>query len=287
MTVQNSKGFWLTSIFAVLTLAVLGVYAAGRNSLRESGESDKRPAQEPGSVVLPVSWNSIGKKLVAAGVLDAAKLEELYAQRGGLTGTEKEIITGDYDGPIILSPANSGLWLNMFWALGLGNENEILSAGMADSKYGGSGVFASTGGWTLSKDSPMNHYGAHDFIVLSPAQQALVDEVSRNVYRPCCDNPAHFPDCNHGMAMLGLLELAAAQGADEGALYSVALAANMAWFPQQYGNVRQYFEQQGQIWSKIDPKIILSSDYSGYSGYGRVVSALAPSSRENSSSCGA
>ena len=42
------------------------------------------------------------------------------------------------------------------------------------------------------------------------------------VYRPCCDNATHFPDCNHGMAMLGLLELMAAQGASEEEMFAAA-----------------------------------------------------------------
>jgi hypothetical protein len=40
-------------------------------------------------------------------------------------------------------------------------------------------------------------------------QQKRLEEVTIGVFRPCCDNPHAFPDCNHGMAMLGLLELMA------------------------------------------------------------------------------
>ena len=58
----------------------------------------------------------------------------------------------------------------------------------------------------------MNHYSMHRFIVLTPEQQALVEKVSKGIYRPCCGNSVYFPDCNHGMAMLGLLELMASQG---------------------------------------------------------------------------
>lgn len=40
-----------------------------------------------------------------------------------------------------------------------------------------------------------------------------VEEVAAAVYRPCCNSHTPFPGCNHGMAMLGLLELMAPQRA--------------------------------------------------------------------------
>jgi hypothetical protein len=48
-----------------------------------------------------------------------------------------------------------------------------------------------------------------DLIPLTAEQQALVEEVAAEIYRPCCNNSTLFPDCNHGMAMLGFLELLA------------------------------------------------------------------------------
>lgn len=122
--------------------------------------------------------------------------------------------------------------LNMFWALGLANKNEILEKGpMMDSKYGGAGNFASTGGWTLAKGSAMDHYSMHSLVTLSPDQQKMVEEVSKNIFRPCCRNPVYFPDCNHGMAMLGILELKASQGANESELYAISKQVNDVWFP--------------------------------------------------------
>ena len=123
--------------------------------------------------------------------------------------------------------------LNMFWAFGLANKNPILESGpMMDPQYGGAGNFSSTGGWTLAKGDAMDHYSMHPLVTLTPEQQKIVDEVSKNIYRPCCGNSTYFPDCNHGMAMLGILELGASQGQSKQELYATAKAVNEAWFPK-------------------------------------------------------
>lgn len=126
--------------------------------------------------------------------------------------------------------------LNLLWALGLSNKNEILEKGeMVDPRYGGPQNFASTGGWTLAKGSAMDHYSMHSYFDLTQEEQERVDSVSREIYRPCCSNSAHFPDCNHGMAVLGLLEFLASQGANESEMRSAALAANDYWFNPKPG----------------------------------------------------
>ena len=167
-------------------------------------------------VVLPVVWGDLGVKLVEEGVIDREKFKSIYEQRGQFTEDNKKLLEEINNGKIKITNENSGYLLNLFWALGLGSKNEILEKGeMSDPRYGGAERFASTGGWTLSKGSPMDHYSKHVFFDLTPEQQALVDKVSRGIYRPCCDNSVHFPDCNHGMAMLGLLELMASAGISE------------------------------------------------------------------------
>ena len=75
------------------------------------------------------------------------------------------------------------------------------------------GGFASTGGWTLGVKKATELYASTKIMSLTDEQQARLLEVASQVYRPCCNNPTHFPDCNHGMAMLGLLELMASQDA--------------------------------------------------------------------------
>ena len=198
----------------------------------------------------------------------------------------KKILYGTDNKDLIITRENSGFLLNVFWALGLGNKNEILEKGpMSDPKYGGAGSFASTGGWTLAEGNTMNHYSAHQFIKLIPDQQRLVEEVSKNIYRPCCGNSTYFPDCNHGMAMLGLLELMAANGVLEEEMYKVALQVNILWFPDTYQTIAAYFGKRGVPWSEVDPKTVLGSAYSSSTGYQQILSEVNPPSAAPSS-CG-
>ena len=156
---------------------------------------------------------------------------------------------------------------------------------MSDPAYGGAGGFASTGGWTLAKGSAMDHYSMHTFVTQTPEQQELVEKVSKNIYRPCCDNPTHFPDCNHGMAMLGLLELMASQGVGEEEMYEAALAVNSYWFPDVYQTIATYMLQRDTLWKEVDAREVLGRDYSSASGYARIVSLVAPRSG-GGASCG-
>ncbi len=138
-------------------------------------------------------------------------------------------------GAIDSSKAKEGLSrLNVLWAFGLANKNEILEYGpMMDPQYGGAGGFASTGGWTLATGNPMDHYSHHAMLTLTPEQKQRVERTSKNIFRPCCKNSTYFPDCNHGMAMLGALEIMASQGASERDMYRVADQLNKQWFPPQ------------------------------------------------------
>ena len=140
----------------------------------------------------------------------------------------------------------------------------------------GTDRFASTGGWTLAKGDIMNHYSAHGFIKLTLEQQRLVEDVSKNIYRPCCNNPTHFPDCNHGMAMLGFLELMASQNAGKEEMYRVALAVNSYWFPETYSAIAQFLQTKNFDWRKAEPKDLLGYNFSSASGYQQILSELKP-----------
>ncbi len=178
-------------------------------------------------------WGSLGAKMVEAGVIDKDKFENLYSQRGGLGEVDKKLLYGTHNGNITITPENSEMMLNMLWAFGLANKNPILENGpMMDPRYGGAGNFASTGGWTLSNGSAMDHYSMHQFVDLTSEQQTLVEKLAKNIHRPCCSNSTYFPDCNHGMAMLGLLEIMASQGAKEDKMYKISQVVNSYWFPE-------------------------------------------------------
>lgn len=237
-------------------------------------------------VVLPVKWGDLGNQMVVAGVINKLKLKKLYANRGGLNAEDKKMLEGFDSGSFKITRENSGFILNLLWALGLGNKNAILENGpMSEKEYGGAGKFASTGGWTLAQGDAMSHYSKHQFVVLTLEQQALVEKVSKNIYRPCCGNSTYFPDCNHGMAMLGLLELMASQGVSEDEMYKMALVVNSYWFPDTYITIAKYLDSQGKDWSDADSKEILGFDYSSGAGFQKIRSKI-ENSGGGGGSCG-
>jgi hypothetical protein len=220
-------------------------------------------------------------------VIDAVKLEEIYKGRGGLSEGDKVLLYGNSGGHLKITRANSGFILNLLWGVGLGNKSDVLEHGeMMDKQYGGAGNFASTGGWTLAKGGAMAHYSKYQFVKLTAEQAALVDKVSKNIYRPCCGNSTHFPDCNHGMAMLGFLELMAAQGVSETEMYKAALAVNSYWFPDTYVTIAKYFAKRGVAWQDIDPRVVLGSSYSSGQGYQQILKEVAPPKEAGGGGCG-
>ncbi len=236
---------------------------------------------------LPVVWNDLGKRMVADGVIDIKQLEAIYKERGGLDQYDKNLLEGNVSENMQLNLKNSGFMLNMFWALGLSNKNPILEEGpMQDKAYGGAENFASTGGWNIAKGDTMNHYSKHEYIALTNEQQALVEKVAKNIYRPCCGNSTYFPDCNHGMAMLGFIELMASQGASEDAMYRAALKLNTYWFPGNYLTIAKYFESKGTPWDKVDPKKVLGKEYSSSTGYGKILAQVQPVKAQGGGACG-
>lgn len=257
-----------------------------KNQAFSTADLEKQVIPSSG-VELPIKWGNLGKQLTETGVIKKEEFETLYTQRGGLNNEQKNLLYGENNGNLVINSENSGFVLNMLWALGLGNKNKILENGpMADSRYGGAQNFASTAGWTLAEGGPMTHYNKHQFITLTPEQQALVEKVSKNIYRPCCDNSTYFPDCNHGMAMLGFLELAASQGANENELYGMALVLNSYWFPKNYQTIAQYFKNQGIDWNKINTQEVLGQNFSSVSGYQRILASIAPPAQKGGGSCG-
>ena len=236
--------------------------------------------------VVPVVWGSLGKQLVEGGVIDETQFENIYASQGGLSSSEKQLLYGDTKEKLVINSDNAHILLNLLWAFGLANENPVLSGGpMVDPQYGGFENFASTGGWTLSTGSIVEHYNQHQFVSLTDEQQALIERVSKGIYRPCCDNSTYFPDCNHGMAMLGLLELLASQGANESQMYEVALRVNSYWFPDTYLTLANYFSSKGVTWDQIDPEVVLGIDYSSASGFRDILTKVEPVSAGGGGSC--
>ncbi|MBI4128228.1 MAG: hypothetical protein HY459_04115 [Parcubacteria group bacterium] len=277
---QFDEKFFIQALLAIGLLIELLVYSAALPPKAEI--TTENPF--PGEVVLPITWGDLGKELVASGVIDLEKLGTLYAARGGIPSEVGRLLTETVDDPIVVTRENAGYLLNLLWAVGLGNDNPILTSGrMAE---GDSSRYASTGGWTLSTTDVMEHFARHTLIAVTDEQQALVEEVAGNIYRPCCDNPTSFPDCNHGMAMLGLLELMASQGIGEDEMYRVALSVNALWFADTYRAIGEYVATiEKRDIATVDPKELLGYSYSSASGYRKILQRITPSSSQGSS-CG-
>ncbi len=264
-------------------------YVAGITQTKKAlAQVDMEQVAPKKGVTLPVTWGDLGAKMVETGVIDKEKFDQLYTQRGGLSEADKKLVYGTENGKIVITRENSGVVLNLLWAFGLGNKNEILDNGpIQDKRYGGAKKFASTGGWTLADGDPMKHFSKHSFVVLTAEQQALVNKVAPTIFRPCCDNPTHFPDCNHGMAMLGLLELMASQGVGEEEMYIIALQVNSYWFPNNYQIVASFLESKGTKWKSVNPKDILSANFSSASAYQQILREVEPQESKGGVSCGA
>ena len=229
----------------------------------------------PEESILPVIWGDLGKRLVESGAIGEEKFKAFYESRGEFSEEYEKLLSGTQNGEIKITKENSGYILNLFWALGLANKNKILDEGpMNNPEYGNPGRFASTGGWNLSVGDSMDHYSRHNLIALTPEQQNLVEEVSKNIYRPCCGNSTYFPDCNHGMAMLALLELMASQGMNEEEMYQTALLVNSYWFPETYLTIADHLAFQGIDWKDVSAKELLGFEYSSGAGYGKIAAEV-------------
>ena len=300
---KKSSGFNIgigTSILiSVILISGAWVYSAGLKSgaLPKAQNAAVSKTTIPGleekvlppeGVVLPAVWGDLGLQLVNSGAIDADKFKSIYDQRGAFTEEYESLLLGKNNGKLRITNENSGYLLNLLWALGLANKNPILENGeMADPRYGGAENFASTAGWTIAKGNAMEHYSKHRLLELTDEQQALVEKVSKGVYRPCCGNSTHFPDCNHGMAMLGLLELMASQNASEQEMWEAALAVNSYWFPDTYLTIATYMKNKGIEWENVNPIEILGNNYSSASGYKKIASQTIKTQKSSTGSgCG-
>jgi len=229
--------------------------------------------------ILGVTWSDIGKDLIDAEVIDKQKYEQLFAQDSGDNAMMKYMTHSSRE-HMMVNEANSHFMVNTLWALGLVNKNNLLDEGQMHSDD--PMQFASTGGWSLGSKPTRELYSSQQLIQLTVQQQALVKRIADTMFRPCCDNPTSFPDCNHGMAALGYIELAVKQGVPEKRIYKDVLALNSYWFPQQYVSLATYFTQQKTDWNDVDAKLALSQQYSSAQGASQVQQQLQPASGGNS-----
>ncbi|RJP45993.1 MAG: hypothetical protein C4584_02390 [Armatimonadetes bacterium] len=215
--------------------------------------------------VFDVKWGDLGKRLVEDGVIDKKKLAQAVSGTDELPAELDKYFNGSAQ-KIEVNSGNAHFWVDVLWGLGLANKNEILEGGPMVER-GQTANFASTGGYTLGKQDPMVYYSKYSYITLTSDQQALVKEIAEGVYRPCCGNSTAFPDCNHGMAALGLIELMVSQGFSKEEIYKTVLVFNSYWFPQTYLDIAYHFEKNNRSFTDVPASEILSKTFSSAMGY--------------------
>ena len=232
----------------------------------------------PGSYKIEANFGDIGPQLLEAGAIDYERFVELYEGTGRpLTPAQQAFLTEGSEEPVVIDFENAHFLLNFLWAFGLTNQNTILTEGpMIAASEGDIGRFASTGGWTLGSYPSTTLYASMPMVILTADQQSRLENVANNVYRPCCNNHTAFADCNHGMAMLGLLELLASQGASEDEMYATAKAVNAFWYPQQAVETAVFFKTAMNLdYDDVEPRMAVGRDVFSGTGFRQVHQWLA------------
>ena len=265
----------------ILGGSILIVFASmGVFGMAAGAETDRKLYDEVVAKVVPVqgfqSKIKLGDsvvRLVKHGVINPQKFATIYQRRGGLPDDLKGVLNEQSNRPILLTRENAKYYVNLAWPLGLAN---YMSSNWQSPIYKLSPIrgeslfdFASTGGWNLGKEANGGAYfNKLKIVELTPEREALVTTIAKNTYRPCCDNSTFYQDCNHGSALLGLLQLGAAQGLTEDELYREALAFNSFWFRDNYIQTALYFKVVRNIeWRDVDPREALSANFSSASGW--------------------
>lgn len=264
---------------AGLVIVIVVIFGLGLGSGYLAWGQDQTPSKSTAALydqisprdgyALSVSYGDLGPRLLESGIIDYDAFAAIYTNAGNpLSAEQIEVLKSGSEQEIVISAENAHFLLNYFWAVGLVNKNRILTAGPIVQNSGGQiEQFASTGGWTLANKPITELYASIDLIALTPEQQTRVEEVAAGVYRPCCNNPTHFPDCNHGMAMLGILELMASQGATTDEMFEAAKYINAYWFPQQALEVALYLKANHEVdFVDADARLVVGSQLSSASG---------------------
>lgn len=278
-----ATGFLLALLFFVLIPQVLirGQQFLERKKLEKIEAAKPKPltAEEKNkltSEVLPKDGVNLGikfgdavVKVMEVGALDKEKLTALYKGRGGLPADQEKLLASSSNDELKINKENANFLLNLLWPLGLANKTAVLSEGPMGTTYKDKiDNFASTGGWTLGREPGGKLFNRFTIINLTTEQEKIVRELAENIYRPCCGNSTFFPDCNHGTAMLGFLELAVSQGMSKEEVYKKALVLNSFWFPETYLDLGTYFKaKEKKKWTDIEPKLLLGQLYSSGQGY--------------------
>ncbi len=253
--------------------AVTTAYGLGVATPRLMAYAQRVPVRRAIDAVLPLRPVATGldigpavARLVDAGAIDRDTFVMVHEKRGPVPQWVSQTLRGEST-ELSFSLETAPYNLNLLWPVGLATK----AAFNEDSPLNGDDLpnFASTGGWVLGREpNGAAYFNAVETVTLTPGQSDMVRRLAENVFRPCCGNSAYFQDCNHGSAMLGLMELAAAQGSSEAEILQLAKTANGFWYPQQYVEIALYFDLVEDLsWRKVPAERVLSAEFSSIGGY--------------------
>lgn len=283
---QNSKlitiGAWMIVIGLVLAGFSFNEYVENHKITANENNfsADEQFFKEIAEKVIPqngyeinAKWNDVGPNLIKSGVIDPEEFKKIYLDNGRLSPQELTILENGSDSKIKITEENSHFILNMLWAFGLGQQNKLLTEGEM-VKYEDYKRFASTGGWSIAARPIEEFYSKFNWLNLTLEQEEKIKNIAANVYRPCCNNSTAFPDCNHGMAALGLIEIMVANNIQDEEIYKALKYFNSFWFSSSYLETAIYFKQMKRIdWGNVDAKEVLSKQYSSSSGWAKNIRA--------------
>ncbi len=212
-----------------------------------------------------VKWGEIVKKMVAEGVLDPVKLENILTKRYKLEMKPewRAVLSGE-NSNLEISNDNAVFMMYVLWTFAKHNKNQILTDSPFVKYFKNYDIGVGRAG-----------YGDLKLLTLTPAQQAIAKKVAENANRPCCNNSTAAPDCSHGYSALGLVELMAAQGFSEEEIFKTFVQFNSYWFPETYIKDAIYFDvTEGKKWSEVDKELIAGKGYSSLSGSYKVKNYL-------------
>ncbi len=263
--------------FLILLLLFL-VPAHARTPAVSKGAVASSTIQEIVEEVLPIQGFQtklvLGKvvpMMVQAGIIDITKVGAYYQVKGGIPAEKLAVLTQTSNTPLVVSKDNASWLINILWPIGLSNFMRVND----QSPIVGEKLdhYASTAGWTLGKiQGGGTYFDSFPLVSLTAQQEQRVKHIAEITYRPCCDNSSFFQDCNHGSAALGIIELGVAQGLSDNEIYKTILDFNSFWFQQEYLETALYFKLVKHMdWRDVDPKLILSKDYSSLSGWNKNV----------------
>ncbi len=204
-------------------------------------------------------WKDSINKMVEDGVLDPAKLENILKNSYGqeMKPEWKRLLEEPYsDEKLRIDAENSVFMMYILWTLAKHNDIQVIHNSRFASSFKNYDIGVGRAG-----------YGDAKLLELKPEQLQVAANVAQNSYRPCCGQSAANPDCSHGYAALGLMELMASQGYSEGEIFDAFVKFNSFWFPSTYIQNAVYFEAtQGLSWEDVDKKLVAGAGYSSLSG---------------------